>query len=181
MCASSNIAVYAIEMTKLEVNGNLVTQQPGSSQLFDEKEDLIIKYEVDQSLINSPSAIVLHYYLRGDVDVGYYTRTNALFHAEIKTLQSCCIFFEDDLFQPVRVKGDESCLFWAVATHIISCCLHDVWTGRFPPGKKTGIKQATYEVVNELNQFISQKDITLVQIFLMYMPHKELMNSSKKL
>ena len=36
MCASSNMAVYAIEMMKLKVNGKLVTLQPGISQLFDE-------------------------------------------------------------------------------------------------------------------------------------------------
>ena len=34
MCVSSNMAVYAIKMTKLEVNGKLVTLQPGSTQLF---------------------------------------------------------------------------------------------------------------------------------------------------
>ena len=39
MCASSNMVNYAKEMTKLEVNGNLVTLQTGSSQLFSEKED----------------------------------------------------------------------------------------------------------------------------------------------
>ena len=44
ICASSNMAVYAIEMTKLLVNGKLVTLQPRSSQLFDEKEDFIMKY-----------------------------------------------------------------------------------------------------------------------------------------
>ena len=36
MCASSNMAVYTIEMTKLEANGKWVTLQPGSSQLFSE-------------------------------------------------------------------------------------------------------------------------------------------------
>ena len=39
MCASFNMAVYAKEMTKLEVNGKLKTLQPESSQLFSEKED----------------------------------------------------------------------------------------------------------------------------------------------
>ena len=39
MCASANMAVYAINMTKVEVNGNLVTLQPGSSQLFSENKD----------------------------------------------------------------------------------------------------------------------------------------------
>ena len=36
MCALSNMAVYAIKMMKLEVNGKLVTLQPRRSQLFDE-------------------------------------------------------------------------------------------------------------------------------------------------
>ena len=30
MCASANMAIYVKEMTKLEVNGNLVTLQSGS-------------------------------------------------------------------------------------------------------------------------------------------------------
>ena len=87
MCASSNMAVYAIEMTKLEVNGKLVTLQPVSSQLFSEKEDFIVKYQADQSSMNSPSFIVFHYYLKGDVNVAHYTTINALFNTEIKTLQ----------------------------------------------------------------------------------------------
>ena len=49
MCASSNMAGYAIEMTKLEIDGKLVTLHPGSSQLFDENEDFIMKYEVNQA------------------------------------------------------------------------------------------------------------------------------------
>ena len=88
ICASSNMAVYAIEMTKLEVSSKLVMLQLGNSQLFDDKEDLIMKYEVNQSFINSPSFIVFHYYLREDVDVACYTTTNALFNAEINTSNS---------------------------------------------------------------------------------------------
>ena len=106
MCSSSNMAIYAIEMTKHEVNGKLVTLQPGSSQLFNENEEIIMKYEVNQSLMNSPSFIVFHYYLVGDDDVAYYTMTNTLFNAEIKTLLLHCIFFEEDLFKPMKMKGD---------------------------------------------------------------------------
>ena len=80
MCASSNMSVYAIEMTKLEVNGKLVTLQPGSSQHFSENNDFIMKYEVNKSSMNSPSFIVFHYYLVEDVDVAYFTKTNALFN-----------------------------------------------------------------------------------------------------
>ena len=83
MCGSSNMAVYAIEMTKLNINGKLVTLQPGSLQLYNEKEDVIMKYEVNQSSMNSPSFIVFHYYLVGYVDMAYYTNTNALFNAEM--------------------------------------------------------------------------------------------------
>ena len=83
--------------------------------------------------MNSPSFIVFYYYLRGDVDVAYYTTTNALYTAEIKTLQLCCIHFENDLFKSVKMKGDGSCLYRATATNIMSCCLNDVWAGRFPP------------------------------------------------
>ena len=155
MCASSYMAVYAIEMTKIEVNGKLATLQPQSSQLFSENKDFIMKYEVDQSSMNSPSFIVFHYYLKGDVDMAQYTTINSLVNAKIKTLQSRCIFFKDALFKPMKVKGDGSCLYWIVASHIMSCCFDDVWTGRCPPGKKPGIKQATNEVVNDLKQFIS--------------------------
>ena len=155
--ASSIMAVYAIEMTKLEVNGKLVTLQPGSSQLFDEKEDFIMKYEVNHGFMNSCSFIVFHHDLVGDVNVAYYTMTNALFNVDFKTIQSNCIPFEDDLFKPVKVKGDGSCLYMAIATHIMSYCLNAVLTDRFPPGQKPRIKLATYEVVSDLKQFISQK------------------------
>ena len=33
MCASANMAIYAIEIIKHELNGNLVTLQPVNSQL----------------------------------------------------------------------------------------------------------------------------------------------------
>ena len=46
MCATFNIAIYAMEMIKLEVNGKLVELQQGSFQLFNAKEDFYI---------NSPS------------------------------------------------------------------------------------------------------------------------------
>ena len=95
-----------------------------------------MKNEINQSFLNLSSLIVIHYYLRGDVDVAYYTTTNAFFYTEIKTLQSHCILFEDDLFKPVKVNGNGSCLYRAIATYIMSCCLDDIWTGRFPPGKK---------------------------------------------
>ena len=48
ICALANMAIYAIEMTKLEVNGNLVALQPDDSQLFRES-DVITKYEVSLS------------------------------------------------------------------------------------------------------------------------------------
>ena len=51
MCASANMAIYVIEMTKLELNGDLVMLQTGSFQLFSENE-LIMKYEVEQSSMN---------------------------------------------------------------------------------------------------------------------------------
>ena len=79
------MAVYAIEKTELKINGKLATLQPGSSQLFNKNEDFIIKCEVKQSFMNSPSFIVFLYYLEGDVDVAYNTTTIALFHVEIKT------------------------------------------------------------------------------------------------
>ena len=44
MCASSNMSLYAIEMTKLEVNGNLVMLQTEKTQLFSKKDDFIMKY-----------------------------------------------------------------------------------------------------------------------------------------
>ena len=74
--------------------------------------------------MSSTKALSMH---RGDVDVVYYTTTNALFNAEIKTIQLHCICYENDLFKPVKVKIDGSFLYRAIATHIMLCCLHDVW------------------------------------------------------
>ena len=51
----------------------------------------------------------------------------------------------------------------------MSFCLDYVWTDRFPPGKKPGIKLSTCKVVNDLKQFISQKDNEILQnVFDMY-------------
>ena len=149
MCASANMANYAIKMTKFEVNGNLVMLQPGSSQLFSEN-DFIMKCEVDQSSMSSPSFLVFHYYLEGDVDVAHYTTSNVLFNAQIKMLQMHCIYFEDASMKPTKVKGDGSCLYRAVDSHIMLFCLHGPWSERFPPGKKSGIKPATLEVMKDL-------------------------------
>ena len=73
-------------------------------------------------------------------------------------LQLTCIFSEDAFFKPMMVKGDEGCLYWAVASHIMSFCFDDVWMDRFLTGKKPGIKLATFEAVHELKQFVSQKN-----------------------
>ena len=53
MCVTANMAIYAKEMTKIEVNGNLVTLQTENFQLFIEKDDFIMKDEVDQVSMNS--------------------------------------------------------------------------------------------------------------------------------
>ena len=53
---------------------------------------------------------------------------------------NCIIFvFEDAFFKPMKVKGDGFCLFKVSASHLMSCFLDDVWTDRFPHGKKPGI------------------------------------------
>ena len=119
MCVTANMAIYAKEMTKIEVNGNLVTLQTENFQLFIEKDDFIMKDEVDQVSMNSNSFVVFHYYLEGDIDVAYYTMPNDLFNADIKILKSHFIFFEDKLFKPMKVKGDESCLYRVLASHIM--------------------------------------------------------------
>ena len=131
------------------MNGNLVALQPNSSQHFSES-DLIIKYEVEKSSTNSPSFIVFHYYLEGDVDVAHYTTKNAYFNAEITVLQSSCVFFEGDFFKTMIVKGDGSCFYRAVAPHVMSFCLHNV------TGKKPGIRPTSFEVVNDLKELIFQ-------------------------
>ena len=59
MCALFNMTIYAMKMTKLEVNGNMVMLQPGSSQHFCEKDDFIMKYEFDQSSVKSLSMLSL--------------------------------------------------------------------------------------------------------------------------
>ena len=53
----------------------------------------------------------------------------ALFNIEIKNLRLHCIFFEDEFFKQMKVKGDGSYLYWAVARHFMSGYLNDVWTG----------------------------------------------------
>ena len=95
--ASVNMAVYAIEMTPLEVNGNLDALQPDRFPLFCEN-DVIMKYEVEQSSIDSLSFIVFYYYLEKDADTTHYTTSNASFHAGIKMLQSCFILYDDSVW-----------------------------------------------------------------------------------
>ena len=105
---------------------------------------------------------------------------SASFNVEIKMLQLHCIFFEDEFFKLVKVKGDESCLYWAVASQCMLGCRCDVWTDRIPHRKKPGIKLAPYEVVNDLKKFISQKENYLLQKLLADMPIKKLMILPKK-
>ena len=52
---------------------------------------------------------------------------------------------------------------------LMSFCLDDVWTNRFPLVKKPGIKLTSLEVVNDLKELISQKDNEmLLNIFDIY-------------
>ena len=67
MCASAHMAIYAIVITKFEINGNLVALEPGSPNLFGENY-VIMNYEVKQNSIHSLTFMV-HYYLEQDVDV----------------------------------------------------------------------------------------------------------------
>ena len=67
------------------------------------------------------------------------------------------------LFKPMKEKGDGSCLYRAAASHVLQFYLNDLWTNRFLPGKKPGIKLATFELVNDLKQFLSQKDNDILQ------------------
>ena len=64
--------------------------------------------------------------------MAHYTTTNALYNTEIKILHLDCILFENVFFKPMKVKGDGSCLYRAIALHIMTFCLNDVWTDRFP-------------------------------------------------
>ena len=63
----------------------------------------------------------------------------------------------------MKVKGDRSCLYRAVASCIISFCIEDVWMGIFPPVKKPGITQGTFEVVNDLKELISERDNEMLE------------------
>ena len=76
MCASANMAINVIEMTKLEINCNLIALQP----------NVIMNYETNK-ILTSPSFIVFHYYLEEVMDVAHYITTNSS--------QWHCIFFED--------------------------------------------------------------------------------------
>ena len=79
-----------------------------------------MKYEVEQASMTSPSFMVFCYYLEGDVDVADYATANASFNAEIKMLQSHCILFEGAFFKPMKVKGDGSSLYQAIASQVMS-------------------------------------------------------------
>ena len=61
------------------------------------------------------------------------------------------------------MKGDGSCLYRVITSHIMSFCLNDVWTDRFLLGKKPGIKQATFEVVNVVKELITKRDKEMLQ------------------
>ena len=69
LCASANVAVYAIEMKKVEVNSKMVSLLPECYQLFS-KNNNIAKIEVELSS-NSPGFIVFHYYLHRGVDAAH--------------------------------------------------------------------------------------------------------------
>ena len=115
-----------------------------------------MKYKVHK-ISKSPSFIVFHYYLKGDVNVAHYTTTIALFNVEIKMLLLFCIFFEDAFFKPVKVKDDGHCFSY----HVIFSwwCLNN----RFPPEKKPETKHLKFEVVNNFKEFISHNDNEMPQ------------------
>ena len=125
------MSLFAIEMAKLEVNGTHVRLQPGSSQLFNEKEDFIMKYEIDQSSMKSSNFIVFHFILR-EMWMWLTIQHQMLCSTQTLDHQLHCIFFEDYSFISMKVEGDGSCLYWAIASHIMSCFFDDVWTERFP-------------------------------------------------
>ena len=54
MCISGNMAIHAIEITTVQVSGNLVPLHPGSFNLFC-KRDAITKYEMNKVLIHPVS------------------------------------------------------------------------------------------------------------------------------
>ena len=55
----------------------------------------------------------------------------------------------------MKKKGDRSCLYSAIASHIITFCVNEVWNNRFPPWKKYGTIQATFKMVNDLKEIVS--------------------------
>ena len=96
---------------------------------------------------------MFHYYTQQEVDMANYTMSNASFIAEIKMLQLHLIFYGKLFFNPRNGKCDGSCLHMAVVSDIIAFS-QDVWSERFPSGKKPGVKQALFEVMNDLKEFI---------------------------
>ena len=147
------MALYAVDMTELQVNGNLVELQACRFQFFS-KEDVITKYEVEQCPY-SPSFTVFHCYTQKDVDKAKDTTTNVLFITKIKTFQLYGLFCGNSSFRPNKVNGDRYCLYQVIALHPVSCCFQDPWTERFPHGKKSETKQAVFEVVKDLKDFIT--------------------------
>ena len=84
MYASVNIAIYAIEIKNLEVSGDMIALQPGSSQSFHEN-DIIAKYEVEQSSDSLITELWMWMWM-------WLTMPHLMLLLKIKMLQSCCIF-----------------------------------------------------------------------------------------
>ena len=79
------------------------------------------------------------------MDVAHYTSTNALFNEEIKNVQIHHIFFEYEFFKPMKVKGDGSHFYWAVASHVTSNSLN-MFGLVDSPCNKVWNKQVTFEI-----------------------------------
>ena len=106
--------------------------------------------------------MVFHYYLKEDVDVAHYTTTNTFLTWKSK-FSNCIVFsLKMLLFKQMKVKGDCSCLYQAIASQIMSFCLNNV--GLIDFSLERGMKkQATCEVVNDFKQLIFQKDSDLLK------------------
>ena len=102
------------------------------------------------------------------MDVAHCITPNSSFDAKIKMLKSCYIFYDISFFKAVNVKGDGSCLYRTIASHVIFFCLQDVWTERFLHGKKPGIEQATFNRANDdVKEFIAEREKEAQKRFLL--------------
>ena len=141
MCASVNMAIYAREVTKLEVNA------------------IWLHY----------IQVVLNFSIRMMPSWNMKLNRVSWIHPDswssIIVLRRCGPLYHNKCFLQCWNQNAPIALYFLCCEgwwilFVYSCCFtynficfDDVWTNKFPPGKNPGIKPATFEVVNDLKDY----------------------------